>query len=689
MKHIAIQNEEIPSNSEPTEVLAEQINDQSSELSSVQPQINSTQIAVIRPILDKVRCTQDVKRLPFSSLASLNEEIRDFLIHKLSITGGHLAPNLGIVELTTALHRIFDFPRDEIIFDVGHQAYVHKILTGRQSGFESLRQYKGLSGFSHSEESIFDHFTMGHGGTSISAAMGRALARDHLKENHHVIAVIGDGALTEGMALEALNHLGHKRTRLIIILNDNGMSIAPNVGGYSRYFDRVRDEPHLRSSKEYLKHLLKDIPMYGDHLYQIMSKMKNSFKYLLTPGVIFEELGIRYMGPVDGHDMHSLIDVLEEAKELDRPIIVHCRTTKGKGFRPAEDIGTSGAKWHGGGPFDPHKCSFIKKSDEPPSYSQLLGSHLTQLAQQDTKIHAITAAMPDGTGLTQFRDTIPDRFFDVAMAEQHAVTVGAGLASRGLKPFVAIYSTFLQRAYDQIIHDVCLQNLPVRFCMDRSGLVGADGPTHHGVFDMAYLRCIPRLTVMAPADESEFIRMLNTMQAFDQGPSAIRYPRGFGRGEITGDINTTIPIGQSRLITQGDDLLIVSIGRMLLEAEAIADRLKKLADLNCTVVDARFVKPLDYEMLLTQIPKNKFRIITLEDGCVQGGFGSAVTEQINQLQFDQAVRQLTLGIPDEFVTHGTVKNLCRELGLDTETMIQRVQHWLQEGTDPEWSYRLV
>ncbi|MEE2924528.1 MAG: 1-deoxy-D-xylulose-5-phosphate synthase [bacterium] len=647
------------------------------------------EVAVIRPLLDKIKCTQDVKSIPESKLASLNEEIRDFLIHKLSKTGGHLAPNLGVVEITTALHRIFDFPKDELIFDVGHQAYVHKMLTGRQNGFESLRQYKGLSGFSHSDESVFDHFTMGHGGTSLSAAFGRALARDHLNEKHHVIALIGDGAFTEGMAFEAMNHLGHCKTRMIIILNDNGMSIAPNVGGFSRYFDRVRDEPHLRSSKEYLKHLVKDIPVYGDHLYQLMSKMKNSFKYLMTPGVIFEELGIRYMGPVDGHDMSSLIDVFLEAKELDRPVIIHCRTTKGKGFQPAEDISTAGAKWHGGGPYDPCNGNFIKPSSSSPSYSNILGEHLTELAKADNKVHTITAAMPDGTGLSKFRDSIPNRFFDVAMAEQHAVTMGAGLASRGLRPFVAIYSTFLQRAFDQIIHDVCLQNLPVRFCMDRSGLVGADGPTHHGVFDMAYLRCIPRVTVMAPSDECEFVKMLNTMHQHDQGPSAIRYPRGSGLGLDYQGISETIEIGQSRLIHQGSDLLIISIGRMLYEAKQVAEKIKRDLKLDVTIVDARFVKPIDIQMLDFQLPMNKFRLVTMEDGCVQGGFGSAIAEEINLLKLDYPVKQLTLGIPDEFVTHGTVSNLCKELKLDSETMFERVQHWLQEGMDPEWSYRLV
>ncbi len=650
---------------------------------------DTTEIAILRPLLDKIRCTQDIKNIPNEKLDSLNEEIRDFLIHELSKTGGHLAPNLGIVEITTALHRIFDFPKDELIFDVGHQAYVHKMLTGRQDGFKSLRQYKGLSGFSHRDESIFDHFTMGHGGTSLSAAFGRALARDHLGENHHVIALIGDGAFTEGMAFEAVNHLGHCKTRMIIILNDNGMSIAPNVGGFSRYFDRVRDEPHLRNSKEYLKHLVKDIPVYGDHLYQLMSKMKNSFKYLMTPGVIFEELGIRYMGPVDGHDMTSLIDVFLEAKELDRPVIIHCRTTKGKGFQPAEDMSKAGAKWHGGGPFDPCNGSFVKSSTSTPSYSNILGQHLTSLALEDKQLHTITAAMPDGTGLSKFRDTIPERFFDVAMAEQHAVTMSAGLASRGMKPFVAIYSTFLQRAYDQIIHDVCLQNLPVRFCMDRSGLVGADGPTHHGVFDMAYLRCIPRLIVMAPSDEPEFVRMLNTMHKYDQGPSAVRYPRGSGPGLDFQGIEETITVGQSRLVKQGSDLLLLSIGRMLSDAQEVANKIEKQLKLNVTIVDGRFVKPIDSEMLAFQLKKNKFRLITFEDGCVQGGFGSAVAEEINSMKLNNPVNQLILGIPDEFVTHGTVSNLCKELGLDSETMYERVQHWLQEGMDPEWSYKLV
>ena len=409
----------------------------------------------------------------------------------------------------------------------------------------------------------------------------------------------------------------------------------------------------------------------------------------MTPGVIFEELGIRYMGPVDGHDMSSLIDVFLEAKELDRPVIIHCRTTKGKGFQPAEDISTAGAKWHGGGPYDPCNGNFIKPSSSSPSYSNILGEHLTELAKVDNKVHTITAAMPDGTGLSKFRDSIPNRFFDVAMAEQHAVTMGAGLASRGLRPFVAIYSTFLQRAFDQIIHDVCLQNLPVRFCMDRSGLVGADGPTHHGVFDMAYLRCIPRVTVMAPSDECEFVKMLNTMHQHDQGPSAIRYPRGSGLGLDYQGISETIEIGQSRLIHQGSDLLIISIGRMLDEAKQVAEKIKRDLKLDVTIVDARFVKPIDIQMLDFQLPMNKFRLVTMEDGCVQGGFGSAIAEEINLLKLDYPVKQLTLGIPDEFVTHGTVSNLCKELKLDSETMFERVQHWLQEGMDPEWSYRLV
>jgi len=622
-------------------------------------------------VLGRVNTPHDVKKLSSRELELLCNDIRQFLISNLSQTGGHLAPNLGIVETTVAINKVFSLPRDEVVFDVGHQAYVHKILTGRKSEFESLRQYKGLSGFTHIEESVYDLFTTGHGGTSISSAIGKAIARDQKGRNSHVLAIIGDGALTEGMALEALNHAGHLQSRVIIILNDNGMSIAPNVGGFSRYFDKVRDEPHIRSSKEYLKHLVKEIPQVGDQIYQLMSTMKNSFKYLWTPGIIFEELGIRYFGPIDGHDLEGLINIFEEIKHHDRPVLLHVRTTKGKGFKAAEDKSVKGAKWHGGGPFCPMKQEFLKSSSALLTYSKVFGEHLSDLADQDDKVTAITAAMPDGTGLTTFRDRHPDKFFDVAMAEQHAVTTGAGIASSGLKPFVAIYSTFLQRGYDQIVHDVCLQNLPVRFCMDRSGLVGADGPTHHGVFDIAYLRPLHNLTLMVPRDENQFARMLNTMKDLDNGPSAIRYPRGAGNGSEFKGETSRIEVGKAEVLQDGSDLTLFALGTMVKQATEIAPILKE-EGISCRVVDARFVKPLDGACLEESVNKSPY-IVTLEEGVLQGGFGSAVLEYLEDNNLKYHLKRV--GIADAFVPHGAVDKLYKQLKLDSKSLKESILNW--------------
>ena len=622
--------------------------------------------------LESIHTPHDIKKLSLQELDRLANEIRNFLILNIAETGGHLAPNLGIVEITLALHKVFDFPRDDLIFDVGHQAYVHKILTGRKKMFQSLRQYRGLSGFSHREESIYDLFTTGHGGASLSSAVGKAVARDIEGKKHHVIPVIGDGALSEGMALEALNHLGHLKTRVIIVLNDNGMSIAPNVGGFSRYLDKVRSEPHFRSSKEYLKHLVKDIPLYGERIYSAMSKMKNSFKYLITPGIIFEELGIRYMGPVDGHDLNALTELFEEAKGVTKPVILHIRTTKGKGFSAAEDTSCSGAQWHGGGPFDPVSQTFIKKAS-PPSYSKLLGQHLCTMAKQDSKVCAITAAMPDGTGLTAFQKEYPERFFDVSMAEQHGVTLGAGMAASGLSPFVAIYSTFLQRAYDQIIHDVCLQNLPVRFCLDRGGLVGADGPTHHGVFDYAYLRCLPNMVVMSASSEQEFIAMLNTMQKYDKGPISIRYPRGAGSGEEAQDCNATIPIGKGVLCQKGHDLCLIAVGSMVPTALTVASHLRQVG-IEASVINARFIKPLDKSLILEQA-KLSGRVVSMEEGCIQGGFGSSLLELFSENQLD--IKFFQLGIPDQFIPHGNIPQLYKEVGLDPDSIFEKITLWFK------------
>ncbi len=624
-----------------------------------------------KPLLPSIFSPQDVKALRADELKLLASEIRGFLIDSLAQTGGHLAPNLGIVELTLSLHKLFDLPKDEIIWDVGHQVYVHKLLTGRRHRFDTLRQYGGLSGFSNREESIYDSFTTGHGGTSISSAFGKACARDLIGGKEHLIAVIGDGAMTEGMALEAINHIGHTQTRLIIILNDNGMSIAPNVGGYSRYFDRVRNEPMFRSGKEYLTHLVKGIPNYGDRMYHLMSKMKDSFKYLLTPGVIFEELGLRYVGPVDGHNISELMEVLGEVKSYNRPVLLHVKTMKGKGFSPAEDTSCKGAKWHGGGPFDKSTGKFIAAGDQRLTYSSIFGNKMIELAQTDKSLCTITAAMPDGTGLSQFATKFPDRFFDVAMAEQHGVTFAAGLASKGLKPFVAIYSTFLQRAYDQIIHDVCLQKLPVRLCLDRGGLVGADGPTHHGVFDYAYLRCLPDLLFMSPRNHEEFDLMLEIMQGHDSGPSAIRYPRGASPDNLPKG-SVPLAIGKADKLTDGEDLTIVAIGTMVSHAISVAECLKTEFSIRATVIDARFVKPLDEDLILQEVKRTK-HIVTIEEGTVTGGFGSCVLESLSKN--GEYPKTLVLGIPDQFVTHGDIQKLYQHIGLDVPSIVKAISTW--------------
>ncbi|PCJ20092.1 MAG: 1-deoxy-D-xylulose-5-phosphate synthase [Candidatus Cloacimonadota bacterium] len=626
-------------------------------------------------VLPNVNTSHDIKKLSLEQLNLLSEEIRDFLIHSISQTGGHLGPNLGTVEIILALHKVFDLPRDEIIFDVGHQCYVHKILTGRKSQFNTLRKYKGISGFTKRSESIFDSFTAGHGGPSISCALGKAIARDMKGANNHIVALIGDGALAEGMALEALNHLGHSQHPLIIILNDNEMSIAPNVGGYSKYLNRLRNEPHFRSSKDYFKHLVKDIPTYGEKLYHMMSKVKDSFKYLVTPGVIFEELGIRYVGPVDGHDLSALIPVLEEAKRTNKPIIVHVQTKKGKGFIPAEDTSPKGAIWHGGGPFDINKGCFIKASDDSPSYSKIFGQHLSRMAKEDPKVCAVTAAMPDGTGLVSFAQEFPDRFFDVSMAEQHAVGIGSGLAASNLKPFVAIYSTFIQRAYDQIMHDCCLQNLPVRFCMDRAGLVGADGPTHHGVFDISFLRGLPNIISMAPKDEQEFVTMLNTMKNHQAGPISIRYPRGSGTKEPVLNFDQTIKIGKAELLSEGDDLTIIAIGSMVIPAQRIAKILEQKLSIKISVINSRFIKPLDEKLILSQSKKSKC-VITLEEGTIRGGFGSGILELLSENNL--FIPSLKIGIPDEFIVQGSIDVLFKEIGLDDDSICSKVTSWLKE-----------
>jgi 1-deoxy-D-xylulose-5-phosphate synthase len=605
-----------------------------------------------------------------SQLQKLAEDMRQFLIENLARTGGHLAPNLGSVESILALHHVFRFPRDEIVFDVGHQAYVHKILTARGSFFDSLRQFNGLSGFFSSEESIYDPVLNGHGGTSISTALGLAFSRDLQNREHNVIAYIGDGALTEGMALEAINHLGHVNTKLIIILNDNGMSIAPNVGGFSRYFEKVRNEPYIQNSQDYFKHLVKKVPQYGDRLYGLLSRVKGSFKYLMTPGIVFEELGLHYMGPVNGHNMEQLISSFRDAAALDEPVLIHIKTSKGKGFAPAEDNPEEGPKWHGGGPFNPETGCFTAKSQT--SFSKVFGETLTRIADSDSRVCAITAAMRDGTGLAPFQKAHPERFFDAAMAEQHAVTLSSGLASGGLKPWVAIYSSFMQRAYDQVMHDCCLQHLPIKIALDRSGLVGDDGPTHHGVFDPAYLRNLPGLTILAPRGLDEFPAMLEFMNSLQDGPSVIRYPRGAGI-PLTEEVPlpTPIELGKGELISSGEDMAILAWGNMLGIAMKLAENLKS-QNISAAVFNARFLKPLD-EANILELAKSTGHIVTLEDSTITGGFGSAVLELLSEHKIKADT--LRIGIPDEFITHGTVAKLFKHCGLDDETLLTRVVQW--------------
>lgn len=612
--------------------------------------------------LDKINMPQDLKKFNQTELRELADDIRCFLTKTVSERGGHLAPNLGVVELSIALHYVFDTPQDKLIWDVGHQCYVHKILTGRKEEMPTLRQYGGLSGFPKYEESKHDVFNTGHSSTSISAALGMALARDIKGENHNVIAVIGDGALNAGMAYEALNHAGHQCRDLIVILNDNEMSISKNVGAMSGYLNRLRTDPSYYRTKDEIEGVLKRIPGIGSNIAKAAGKFKDTVKYLMVPGIIFEELGFTYIGPVNGHNMEELIFVLTNAGKMKGPILVHTITEKGRGYEPARknpDI------FHGVGPFDVNTGSQIKKPLR--TYTEIFGDFIVQKGIEDTSVVAITAAMAAGTGLSKFAATFPDRFFDVGICEQHAVTLAAGLARSGLRPVVAIYSTFLQRAYDQIIHDVALQNLPVIFAIDRAGLVGEDGPTHHGVFDLAYLRNIPNLTIMAPADENELLDMLYTAFHVD-GPVAIRYPRGAGEGVQISERRQLLEIGKAKMIKTGDDLAIVAIGRGVSIAREVI-RIMETKGIKVSLCDARFAKPLD-KVAIADLARKCYRLISIEDNCLQGGFGSGLLELLSEESIPAEV--IRIGIPDEFIEHGKTNLLFDYLNMDAESVVERI-----------------
>jgi len=614
-------------------------------------------------ILEQVHSPRDIRSMTYAQLHELAGEIRGKIIKTVAQTGGHLAPNLGVVELTLALHRVFNSPVDKIIWDVGHQSYVHKLITGRREEFATLRQFGGISGFPRPCESIHDPFGTGHSSTSISAALGLAVARDLKGGEHAVVAVIGDGAMTGGMAFEALNHAGHLKKDLIVVLNDNEMSIARNVGAMSGYLTRLRTDPKYSRGKEEIEQLLRKIPI-GSTLLRIGERMKDCLKYLVVPGMIFEELGFIYLGPVDGHDIKAVTTVLQHARAIKGPVLVHVLTKKGNGYRPAEN---NPGRFHGVGAFDMTSGEILKSGDIP-SYTEVFGRTAVRLAQRDKNVVAITAAMPDGTGLTNFARLFPGRFFDVGIAEQHAVTLAAGLAAGGFRPVVAIYSTFLQRAYDQIIHDVCLQNLPVTFAIDRAGIVGDDGATHHGLFDFAYLRSIPNMVVMAPKDENELQHMFHTA-VNHSGPAAFRYPRGTGTGcKMDGDLKT-IPIGQAEVLREGVDATLLAVGSMVRPALEAAGVLAGRG-IEAAVINARFVKPLDEELILHYAGRTG-RILTMEEHVLHGGFGGAVLELLAARGLN-GVKVQCFGIPDSFVEHGKPALLMARYGLTVERVVRAV-----------------
>ena len=623
-------------------------------------------------LLENINSPADFKKIAKDDLQNLAVEIREFLVNNVSKTGGHLAPNLGVVELTMALHWVFTTPDDKIIWDVGHQAYVHKILTGRRDSFHTLRQYQGISGFPNIKESKHDAFGSGHSSTSISAALGMSVARDLQGQDYNVVAVIGDGALTGGMALEGLNSAGDMGKRLIVILNDNEMSIAKNVGAMSEYLFRMRTAPTYSRIKRDVELILKGIPSIGDRLARTAERVKDSLKYLLVPGMLFEDLGFTYIGPVDGHNLENMLVVLEEAKKINGPVLLHAITCKGKGYRPAE---LNPDKFHGIGPFCVANGEKIPALSTAPTYTEVFSDTLLEIAKADDKIVAITAAMPDGTGLRAFSKAFPKRFFDVGIAEQHAVTLAAGMAAQGLKPVVALYSTFAQRAYDQILHDICLQKLPVIIALDRAGLVGDDGATHHGVFDMSFLGHIPNIVIMAPKDEAELRAML--FKAFTLNmPVAIRYPRGNGEGVKLEQQPEEFPLGKAELIQKAEKIMLVAVGNMSYTALDVAQCLNS-AGISTGVVNVRYVKPFDQE-LFVQLLEQGLKLVVLEEGIIAGGFGSNLLVYLNNLGKITKNNFLQMGIEDEFVKHGGKDKLYISLGLDVPTIVAKIKVFIED-----------
>lgn len=619
-------------------------------------------------ILEQIKGPEDLKKLTSEELSQLAEEIRAFLIEKISHTGGHLASNLGVVELTIALFRTFDLPEDKIIWDVGHQSYTHKILSGRRMEFDELRQYGGLSGFPKRKESPYDSFDTGHSSTSISAGLGIAQGRDILGEDYKVVSVIGDGALTGGMAYEALNNAARMKKNFIIILNDNKMSISENVGGMSRYLGGLRTGAGYNDLKKNVADTLERIPVVGGRMIDKIKRTKNSIKQLFIPGMLFENMGITYLGPVDGHNIPALCKVLKEAQKLDHAVLVHVLTKKGKGYEPAEK---NPAHFHGVSPFD-IKTGKPLAEKKYPTYTDVFSKKLCQLGETHPELVAVTAAMPDGTGVAAFGKKFPDRFFDVGIAEAHAVTSAAGMAAAGLRPVVAVYSSFLQRGYDQILHDVCIQNLPVLFAVDRAGLVGSDGETHQGIFDYSYLTSIPNMSVAAPKNLCELRAMLDFAMDY-KAPFAIRYPRGTAYRGLK-EFMQPIAYGKGEMIYEEENIALLAVGSMVSTGEHVREKLKE-EGVSCTLANARFVKPFDKE-LVDRLAKNHRLIVTMEENVLQGGFGLPVTAYIHE-HYPQ-VKVMNIALPDAYVEHGNVSVLRKGLGIDSDSIIQRLkaEGWL-------------
>ena len=612
-------------------------------------------------ILEKIEKENDIKKIPPEDLNRLAEEIREFLINKISVTGGHLGSNLGAVELTMALHLCLDLPEDKIVWDVGHQSYTHKILTGRKEGFENLRKYGGMSGFPKRKESDCDCFDTGHSSTSISAGLGLVKARDILGKDNYVVSVIGDGSLTGGMAYEALNNASRMKGNFIVVLNDNNMSISENVGGVSKYLNNIRTADRYLDIKEGIYNSLMDTKL-GEPIVESIRRAKSSVKQLVIPGMFFEDMGLTYLGPVDGHDINAMTKVFKEAKRCKTAVVVHVITQKGKGFAPAIN---HPARFHGAEPFD-IETGLPKNKKTKSNYTDVFSTVMCKLGDRNDRLVAITAAMPDGTGLKRFRNMYPERFFDVGIAEEHAVTFAAGLAAGGMRPVVAIYSSFLQRAYDQILHDVCIQNLPVVFAIDRAGLVGSDGETHQGIFDLSYLSSIPNMHVMAPKNKWELSDMLKFAIEFD-GPIALRYPRGEAFDELR-EVRDPIRFGKAEWIYEEDEIALIAVGSMVKTALKVKDMLAKKG-MKCSVINARFVKPIDTEMIRYACKTHRL-IVTMEENVASGGFGERVRAYIDTLKTD--VKLITVNIPDEYVEHGNVDILRKEVGIDEETIFNRI-----------------